>query len=235
MGSRFFQIVVSVLAGSAVAVAGAIVLAQYWPICRSSVHNVTSTNPYSKQYEAEKKFSEQRGIVRTRDPIGRVVLFPGMLLRLYWPPGQAEKDCLTLEDITLLALGLEQPITSLKPDTVIFNAVVCTPDTDSQRRIRERNCEMRLRPAVLPPPSLNFDRIQVPITIHMLMTPVPREVLSFQDAVLLCILTRCHRLPPGDPPRMAGYPIPARQRYDPSIPYNIEFAALPGSEDHPAR
>jgi hypothetical protein len=196
---------------------------QRWPDDRTTPNYIAVGNPYSKHYEPEKKLDEQRARIRTRDRNGEIVLFPGILATLYWPPGEERKDRLTLEDVNRLAVNLKSVVKDLKPDTVLFDAVICTLDPESQRRVKERNRQMMLRPTAMPPLSVTFNRQPVPITVGALTRPVPKETVTPQGAALLGIVNTCHRRPLSNLPGLVRRGIRETEEYSPAIAYEIGF------------
>jgi hypothetical protein len=234
LGSRPFRVAASILVGGAALVEGVKIASEHWPADRRTPNSIAVGNPYSEQHRAEKMLDARRGNANTRDPQGKIVLFPGVLITLYWPPGQAKKDQLTLEDLKKLAVHLNSVVKDLRPNTVLFDAVICTPDPESQRRIEERNRQMLLRPRVMSPAHVRFNRQMVPITVGALRDPPPKKAACLREAAIVCIVNTCHRRPPGNPPGMVGHGIRESVKYDPTIPYGIGFGDLPTAPDEPA-
>jgi hypothetical protein len=214
-------------------VAGVKIASEHWSGDRRTPTNIVADNEYSKQSEAERELSRWWARITTRDPDGKVVLFPRFLARLYWPPGEERpKDRLSLEDVKKLSAHLKSTVENLKPDTVEFDAVICTPDPESRRRIGEHNRRVKPGPTVMPP-RVTFNRQRVPITVGALMGRAPRTATALQEAALRCIVNACQRLPAGDQPRMVGHGIRESESYDPTIPYEIGFSILPAAPDDP--
>src|SRR5262249_6728268 len=139
------------------------ITSEHWPGDRKPPTHIIANNEFSKRREAQQKRSDQRGKIMYHDPSGIIVLYPRILDKLYWTPEEDTKDRLSLEDVEKAFVHFKSTIKELKPDIVVFDAVICAPDLESQRRIREHNRQMRLRPAVIPPPPVTFIRQRVPI------------------------------------------------------------------------
>ena len=69
------------------------------PTDGKALSGVPTGNPFSEQHKRAMALSKERGKIRRRDPQGAIVLFPGVLNRLYWPPGEEKKDRLTDDDV----------------------------------------------------------------------------------------------------------------------------------------
>ncbi len=158
------------------------------------------------------------------------MLYPGLLDRLYWPPGGEKKNRLTAEDIRTLAAHLNLEADRIDPDRVLFEAMVLTPDRESRARIDERN-----RHPASPPPLLSFDRQQVPVTAGQLMVAVPRQPVTSQEQVLKCIVDTCHKEP--EAPGVVAHRISESFEYDPRTysddwtGCSIGLSALPALRD----
>jgi len=232
-GSMSFLFSACALAIAAVLVLGLWLASARWPEDRTPPSNVPPRNPYSKHLEREMIVQEQRARITTRDPDGPIVIFPGYLEKLYFPPSDEPKDRLTQDDVIKLAEHLHVGATDLTPETVVFRAAICTPDPESQRRIRARNRKMMSSPAPMPPPDVTFMRHLVPMTVKALMNPAPKTAATPDEAVLLCILKSCHKLPLSEQRGLLGYGIPEAEKYDP-ISYAIRFANLPPAPYDPS-
>ncbi len=232
--SAAFHPAASVLLGAALLVEAARIHIEHRPDDRRPPDGVMTRNRYSDHYQAARALSERWGRIRTRDPRGRVVLFPGFLARLYWPPGKDRKDRLSLDDLRRLAVHLRGRPGDLRPDAVVFDAVVCTPDGESQARIRERNRRILSGLTMMPPPAVHVERRRIPITVGALRKPVGQPATTPAEVALLCIVNACHLSPPGDPPGMVGYAIREAEAYDPALPYEIAFGMLPPGPDDPS-
>jgi hypothetical protein len=191
------------------------------------------TGPYNGHWQRETELQRMRRAVQRRDPATWIVLYPGYVDRLIWPPGTAwpEKHWFAPEDIKALALHLHHQAERIGPDTVIFESVILIPDRLTQARIAEHN----RHPAALIPP-LAFDRRRVPITAGRLAVAPPENDTSLEARVLKCMIGTCHKLPPA--PGIVGHPISEALDYDPltygSDPTNsrIGFGTLAALPDH---
>jgi hypothetical protein len=206
---------------------------EHWPVDRKPPSNIIAYNKFSKRREAQQKRSDQRGKILYHDPSGIIVLYPRILDHLYWTPEDDTKDRLSLEDVEKVFAHFKSTIKESKPDTVVFDAVIYTPDPESQRRIREHNHQMRLRPAVMPPPAVTFIRQRVPIKVRDLMVPAPTRATTPQEVALLAIVHACHQRLPSDLPGLMGYGIREEEPYNPATLYAIPFSVLPAAPDDP--
>lgn len=230
IGSRSFRISAALLLAAATAAAGLKIASDHSPTDTRTPQGVQVGNPYSAHWRQAMELDRRRGAVRPRDPEGKIVLYPGILDRLYWPPSQDKKDRLTPEELRMLAAHLHLKADRIDPDTVMFEAMILTPDRETRARIRRRN-----RHAAAPPPLLSFDRQPVPITAGELMRAAPEQPMTSKEYVLKCIVDTCHKLP--QPPGMTGHGIPEWREYDPRTyaddraTSNIGLSTLPPLPD----
>jgi hypothetical protein len=232
LGSESFRMTATFLMVAAATAEGVKIASDRSPTDAQPQKGVCTGNPYSAHRQQAMELDKGRGAIRRRDPNGKIVVYPGFLDRLYWPPGRERRNRLTPEDIRTLAAHLDLKADRIDPDRVIFEAMILTPDREARARIEERNHHV-----AAPPPWLSFDRQAVPVTAGQLMAAAPREAVTSQDQVLKCIADTCHKQP--EVPGMVGHGISEARRYDPHT-YgdvrtggNIGFSSLPALPEDP--
>jgi hypothetical protein len=232
IGSRSFRVSAAFLLATVAAAGGLKIASDLSPTDTRTPQGVQVGNPYSAHWRQAMELDRRRGAGRPRDPEGKIILYPGILDRLYWPPSQDKKDRLTPADLRRLAAHLHIKADRIDPDTVMFEAMILTPDRETRARIRQRN-----RHAAAPPPLLSFDRQPVPITAAELMRAAAEKAMTSKEHVLKCIVDTCHKLP--QPSGMTGHAVPEWREYDPRTygdnraTSNIGLGTLPPLPDGP--